>query len=173
MAATKSTSIGERDELLQMLAEQRNTFLIALRGIGTAQASARTTASDLTLGGLLKHLLRGETVWTQIITAGDGALPEGMLDLEQYYFRDDDALAVLLDEYTAATCKTDAAIAALPDLDRMVPLPQMPWAPPGTIYWSIRRILLHLLRETAQHAGHADIIRESLDGASTTAQLGT
>ncbi|WP_369395399.1 DUF664 domain-containing protein [Streptomyces sp. CG1] len=38
------------------------------------------------------------------------------------------------------------------------------------MYWSARRIVLHLIRETAQHAGHADIIRQALDGANTTAQ---
>jgi hypothetical protein len=54
-----------------------------------------------------------------------------------------------------------------------VPLPEAPWAPGVVNHWSARRILLHLMRETAQHAGHADIIRESLDGASTTAQLNT
>ena len=63
-------------------------------------------------------------------------------------------------------------MAALPDLDRTVPLPEAPWAP-GVNHWSARRILLHVLRETAQHAGHADIIRQTLDGANTTSQLGT
>lgn len=58
----------------------------------------------------------------------------------------------------------------LGDLDRSVPLPKSPWSPPETVYWPARRILLYLIRETAQHAGHADIIREALDGASTTAQ---
>ncbi|WP_405443117.1 DUF664 domain-containing protein [Streptomyces avidinii] len=53
---------------------------------------------------------------------------------------------------------------------RWEPLPSTPWSPSETVYRSARRILLHLIRETARHAGHVDIIRESLDGASTTAQ---
>ncbi|MDQ1017267.1 mycothiol transferase [Streptomyces afghaniensis] len=61
-------------------------------------------------------------------------------------------------------------MAGLPDLGRRALLPTTPWSPPEPQYWSARRILLHLIRETAQHAGHADIIRETLDGASTTAQ---
>ena len=54
----------------------------------------------------------------------------------------------------------------LPDLDAAHPLPQAPWFPPGAS-WSARRVLLHIMAETAQHAGHADIIREALDGAKT------
>jgi hypothetical protein len=61
-------------------------------------------------------------------------------------------------------------VAALPDLDVSVPLPRTPWSPHDPGHWSVRRILLHLIRETAQHAGHADIIREALDGANTTAR---
>src|SRR4051812_1184280 len=83
----------ERDEVLEALAEQRQTFLIALRGLSDAQISARTTVSDLTLGGLLKHLTRGETVWTQVIRSRDGALPDGMLDMGQYYLSDGETLA--------------------------------------------------------------------------------
>ena len=54
----------------------------------------------------------------------------------------------------------------LPDLDATQPLPQAPWFEPGA-RWSARRVLLHIIAETAQHAGHADILRESLDGAKT------
>lgn len=54
----------------------------------------------------------------------------------------------------------------LPDLDMSQPLPEAPWFEAGA-RWSARRVLPHVLAETAQHAGHADIIRESLDGAKT------
>jgi hypothetical protein len=101
---------------------------------------------------------------------GDGELPEGMLDLEQYRMVEGETLAELLEQYAVAAHGTGNAVAVLPDLDRSVPLPKTPWSPPQTVHWSTRRILLHVIRETAQHAGHADIIREALDGASTTAQ---
>jgi hypothetical protein len=55
---------------------------------------------------------------------------------------------------------------SLPSLDLAHLLPDAPWFPPGT-RWTARRVLLHVIGETAQHAGHADIIRESLDGAKT------
>jgi hypothetical protein len=62
--------------------------------------------------------------------------------------------------------RTDELVATLPDLDARQPLPEAPWFEPGA-NWSARRVLMHLIAETAQHAGHADIIRESLDGAKS------
>lgn len=159
---------GERGELLHALSEQRELLLITVRGITDAQAAQRATASDLTLGGIVKHLTRGEQMWMQIMTTGNGKLPEGMLDMGQYRMADGDTLAGLLEQYVAAARTTAQAVSDLRDLDRSVPLPSTPWSPPETVHWSARRILLHLIRETAQHAGHADIVRESLDGASTT-----
>ncbi|MBB6419179.1 hypothetical protein HDC93_004781 [Streptomyces sp. AK010] len=81
-----------------------------------------------------------------------------------------DTLPALLERYESAARAADEAVAGMPDLDVRVPLPRTPWSPPGPGHWSVRRILLHLIKETAQHAGHADIIRETLDGANTTAR---
>jgi uncharacterized damage-inducible protein DinB len=163
---------GERAEVLQMLAAQREVLLITVRGLDDAQAAARTTVSDLTLGGIVKHLAQGHRAWTQIMSGQPGT-PDGFWDTSQYYLADGDTLAGLLEAYAAGARATEEAVAALPSLDVMVPLPEAPWAPGVVDRWSARRILLHLLRETAQHAGHADIIRQSLDGAITTGQLGT
>jgi hypothetical protein len=77
-----------------------------------------------------------------------------------------DTLAGLLEEYAKAAAETAELVAVLPDLDAAQPLPEAPWFPPGA-RWSARRVLLHVIAETAQHAGHADVIRESLDGAKS------
>jgi hypothetical protein len=77
-----------------------------------------------------------------------------------------ETLAGLLAAYEEAARHTDELVTSLPSLDASQPLPPAPWFKPGA-RWSARRALLHLLAETAQHAGHADIIRESLDGAKT------
>jgi Protein of unknown function (DUF664) len=58
------------------------------------------------------------------------------------------------------------ASSTVPGLNVAHPLPEAPWDEPGE-RWSARRVLLHIMTETAQHAGHADIIRESLDGAKS------
>ncbi|PTH88483.1 hypothetical protein C9J60_16230 [Streptomyces sp. A244] len=164
------TTSPEKTDLLAAFAEQRALLLITLRGLTDEQAARRTTVSELTLGGIVKHLAQGEETWTQIMTKGDGELPDGMLDMGQYRMAGGDTLPALLERYARAAHATDEAVAALPDLDVSVPLPKTPWSPPEPQYWSARRILLHLVKETAQHAGHADIIREALDGANTTAR---
>jgi uncharacterized damage-inducible protein DinB len=164
------TTSPEKTDLLAAFAEQRALLLITLRGLTDEQAARRTTVSELTLGGIVKHLAQGEETWTQIMTKGDGELPDGMLDMGQYRMAGGDTLPALLERYARAAHATEEAVAALPDLDVSVPLPKTPWSPPEPQYWSARRILLHLIKETAQHAGHADIIREALDGANTTAR---
>jgi hypothetical protein len=78
----------------------------------------------------------------------------------------DETLAGVLAEYEKVAKHTDELVATLPDLDVDHALPPAPWNPPGA-RWSARRALLHIATETAQHAGHADIIRESLDGVKS------
>ena len=62
--------------------------------------------------------------------------------------------------------RTDELVTSLPSLDASQPLPEAPWFPPGARR-SARRVFLHIVAETAQHAGHADIIRETIDGSKT------
>ncbi|MFF5314837.1 DinB family protein [Streptomyces massasporeus] len=164
------TTSSEKTDLLAAFAEQRALLLITVRGLTDAQAGRRTTVSELSLGGIVKHLATGEEMWTRIMSERDGELPDGMLDTAQYRMAEDDTLPALLERYASAARATEEAVTALPDLDVSVPLPKTPWSPPEPEFWSARRILLHLIRETAQHAGHADLVRETLDGANTTAQ---
>jgi hypothetical protein len=79
---------------------------------------------------------------------------------------DDETLAGVLDVYEATAAATTELVRTLPDLDATQPLPTAPWFP-ASERWSARRSLLHIIAETAQHSGHADIIRESIDGQKT------
>jgi hypothetical protein len=74
-----------------------------------------------------------------------------------------------VDEENGRAAPRDAATAgrdSRPGRAARHPLPEAPWFAPGE-RWSARRVLLHIMAETAHHAGHADIIRESLDGAKS------
>ncbi|MEU4684598.1 DUF664 domain-containing protein [Streptomyces xinghaiensis] len=141
---------GERGEFLRSMAEQRANLLITVRGLDDERAARRTTVSELTLGGLLRHVTQGERAWIRILADGEGRAPEGMFDMDQYRMREDDTLAALVADYEAAARATEETVAGLPGLDVTVPLPHSPWGPPETVHWSARRILLHIVRETAQ-----------------------
>jgi uncharacterized damage-inducible protein DinB len=168
----KSPPTGERADLLQILQEQRATLLITVRGIDDEQARQRSTVSDLTLGGLIKHVSHTEKHWVETILEPDENAEFDMeWAMEKYYMRDDETLEALLAEYAEVARATEAAVAGLDDLDVLVPLPTAPWAPERQ-WWTVRRTLLHIIRETGHHSGHADIIRESLDGGNTTMQMG-
>ena len=78
----------------------------------------------------------------------------------------DETLESVLAAYAEVARRTDDLVASLPDLNLSHPLPNAPWFPPGE-HRSARRVFLHIIAETAQHACHADIIRESLDGAKS------
>jgi hypothetical protein len=170
MGAT--TLAGERADLAQTLAKHRYFLRFTTRDVTDEQAATRTTASELTLGGIIKHVTATERQWARFIISGPAVVgrwddPDAIRGwLDGFRMLPGETLAGLLAEYAAVAEETDELIATLPDLDATRPLPEAPWYEPGAS-WSARRVLLHLIAETAQHAGHADIIRESIDGAKT------
>lgn len=168
MTPTNTTATGERADLLDTLAKHRYFLRFTVRGLTDEQAAQRTTVSQLCLGGLVKHVAFIERRWIRFITDGPSAMEQGWRKDWPDAFRmlDGETLAGLLDAYEKVARRTDELVVALPDLDVSHPLPEAPWFEPGA-RWSARRVLLHVIAETAQHAGHADIIRESLDGAKS------
>ena len=86
--------------------------------------------------------------------------------LDGFRMLEGETLAGLLADYDQVARHTADLIRSLPDLDAPQPLPEAPWFEKGAS-WSARKVLLHVIAETSQHAGHADIIRECLDGAKT------
>jgi hypothetical protein len=168
-SSTTTTLTGERADLLETLAAHRHFLRYTVRGLDDEQARMRTTASDLTLGGLLKHVAHQEANWVRFIVEGTEAMatPTDAAGFEKWAeeFRllPEETLDGVLAEYEAIARRTDDLVRTLPDLDVSHPLPEAPWFPPGARR-SARRVFLHIVAETAQHAGHADILRESLDG---------
>ena len=154
----------ERDGLLTFLGQMRLVLKLSAYGLTDDQArQAAASPSPLTIGGLIKHSAAVERSWAAMVQHQR---------LEQDYeaqWRLDPAatLAGTIADYDEAASETDALIAGIADLDQPVPVPKgVPWFPDDLEAWSVRWVLLHLIQETARHAGHADIVREAIDGAT-------
>lgn len=157
----------ERADLLETLAKHRGFLRQTVDGMSDEQIRLRSTVSELTLGGILKHVTAMEETWRTFIEVGAAAFadasPEGYM--AQWRVDPGETAESLLAAHAKAAARTDAVVASA-DLDAEHALPSAPWFPPGAT-WSARRVALHLIAETAQHAGHADVIREAIDGAKT------
>ncbi|WP_430500967.1 DinB family protein [Micromonospora trifolii] len=157
---------GERADLLQTLRRHRGFLLQTVDGLTDEQAASRPTVSGLCLGGLIKHVSGVEHRWMLFAVGGAEAMGREEIDwVGQFQMLPGETLAGLVERFQEVAAQTDELTATL-DLDAAHPLPQAPWFEPGAS-WTVRRVLLHLIAETAQHAGHADILRESIDGAKT------
>jgi uncharacterized damage-inducible protein DinB len=180
---------AERADLLAELATARAAIVNTTRGLSDEQAAARPTASALCLGGLIKHVTAVEETWMRFVVEGPSAmsydLPDGvswadlmsgtarelpawMTDREaEFRMATWETLADVVARYEHVAARTDELVASLPDLSATRPLPEAPWHEPGATH-SVRRVLIHVIAETTQHAGHADILRETLDGQTAT-----
>ncbi|NHA67094.1 DinB family protein [Phycicoccus flavus] len=159
---------GERADLLESLRTQRFLFLRTVDGLSDEQAAATPTVGTLCLGGLVKHLTLMERQWTGFVLEGPSAMAGDEEEFTaSFTMAAGETLADLVAAFTAAGEATDAAVASV-DLDATRPLPPAPWFEPGAVR-SARRSFVHLAAEIAQHAGHADILREALDGQRTMA----
>ncbi|WP_235966460.1 DinB family protein [Herbidospora solisilvae] len=165
--------MSERDDLIATLTKHRGFLRHTTQGLTDEQLGLRTTASELCLGGLVKHVTSAERNWAEFIVQGPPAMGDFTAMTEEDWQRradefrmlPGDTLAGILAEYEKVAGATDELVRNLPSLDATQPLPKAPWNTEES--WTARRVLLHVIAETAQHAGHADIIRESLDGQKT------
>lgn len=157
----------ERADLIEALRRHRGFLRYTVQGLSGAQARSRPTASELTLGGLIKHVATTEQQWMGFATGGEAGMTAAAAHdwVEAWTMTGSETLADLLAAYDKVAAATDDLVGTL-DLDQAHPLPSAPWFEPGA-EWSVRRVLLHLIAETSQHAGHADILRESIDGQKT------
>jgi len=130
------------------------------------QARLTPTAGSLSIGGLVKHLARTERGW--VATMLQRPSPRSDQEyLDSFRLGPDETLADALEGYDRVARQTEAEVLAIDDLGRAVPVPRgVPWFPQDVEAWSVRWVLLHLIEETARHAGHADLVRESIDGAT-------
>ncbi|WP_406042244.1 DinB family protein [Micromonospora sp. NBC_00898] len=153
----------ERAVLESFLDFHRAMVLRKARGLSHAEASRRLVPSLTTLAGLLKHLALVERNWFPCLLApepGDVYLTTEEEALASFTLEETDTVEELAAAYERA-CARSREVAARFDLDHVVPHPQL-----GEV--SLRWIMVHLIEETARHAGHADILRELTDGETGT-----
>jgi hypothetical protein len=158
----------ETGAITAFLAQQQDAFCALVFGLTPEQAAATPSASSLSLGGLVRHATSVQRSWLAAAEAAPG-LPEATGGVEDYLdaFRFDGAgsLDDLLADFDRVSADVLDAVRRL-DLDTAVPVPDAPWFPKDVDAWSVRWVWWHLVEELARHAGHGDIIRETLDGAT-------
>ncbi|MCE7008280.1 DinB family protein [Kibdelosporangium philippinense] len=179
-------SNDEKIELLAQLADARAALIKTTSGLSDEQAGEQPTASALCLGGLIKHVASTEEGWSQFIAGNPhrydlpnevtwadiaagtvSEYPQWMVDYQNdFQMLPGETLTSVIQRYEEVAAKT-AEIVGATDLSKAQLLPEAPWNEPGGTR-SVRRVLMQLIAETSQHAGHADILRESIDGQTST-----
>lgn len=164
----------ERQTLIEFLRFNQDAFVSAAYGLTDEQARSTPSVSALSVGGLIKHATNVQKGWVGRASAAPDMPPRDDRPMEeimaeyadQYVMRDDETLADLLSELARQNAET-LRVFAEADLDAPVPVPhEVPWFPHDIDNWSVRWVAMHLIEELARHAGHADIIRESIDKAT-------
>jgi uncharacterized damage-inducible protein DinB len=174
MPALASPVADERSGLREYLAYHQSAFFAVAFGLTDEQARSSPTVSELSIGGLIKHVTAMQHTWMSRVAAAPDAPPrdprpfdEVAKDFgEQHVMRPDETLDGLLAKFKTENAKS-LSLVETADLDAKVPVPKdIPWFPKGIKDWSVRWVILHVINELTRHSGHADIIRESIDGAT-------
>ncbi|MGW5272889.1 DinB family protein [Streptomyces sp. NPDC004044] len=154
----------ERGALLSFVEAQRGAIRRSLIGLTEEQAASRPSASELSLSGLLKHVAETELNWLRLAQQrpNEKARTEETW-ADSFRLVGDETVPQMLEFWAKVAAETEEFIHSVESMNDTFPLPEAPWFPKDE-KCSMRWLLAHLVEEIARHAGHADIIRESLDG---------
>ncbi len=174
MPAMPPPIADERAGLKEYIAAQQYAFRAVAFGLTDDQARATPTVSALSIGALIKHATFCQRGWMERVSAAPEATPADRRPQEEqaaeyaseFVMDPDETLAEILERFDAVNAEAMRLIDTV-DLGAPVPIPRdVPWFPKDFDAWSVRWVLFHMIEELARHAGHADIIRESIDGAT-------
>jgi uncharacterized damage-inducible protein DinB len=174
MPALASPVADERSALREYLSYHQSAYFAVAYGLTDEQARLTPTAGELSIGGLIKHVTAMQDTWmSRVAAAPDAPRPDPRpFDEvaaeygEQHVMRPDETLHGLIEKFKAQNARTLSLVEAA-DLDAEVPVPhEIPWFPKDLEAWSVRWVILHVINELARHSGHADIVREGIDGAT-------
>jgi uncharacterized damage-inducible protein DinB len=174
MPALASPVSDERSALREYLTFHQSAYFAVAYGLSDEQARSTPAASELSVGGLIKHVTAMQRTWMSRVAAAPDAPPKDPRPFgeiageyaEQHVMRPDETLNGLLHAFETQNAES-LHLVDTADLNAEVPVPQeIPWFPKGLEAWSVRWVILHVINELARHSGHADIIRESVDSAT-------
>lgn len=174
MPALAPPVTDERSALREFLAYHQSAYFAVSYGLTDEQARSAPSASGLSIGGLIKHVTVMQGSWMARVAAAPGRPPKEDRSseqvakeyTEQHVMRQDETLPGLLRAFEAQNA-TSLQLVETADLDAEVPVPRdVPWFSKDQPPWSVRWVILHVINELARHAGHADIVRETVDGAT-------
>ncbi|MGH3676461.1 MAG: DinB family protein [Mycobacterium sp.] len=164
----------ERQTLAEFLRFNQNAFFAIAYGLTDEQARSTPSVSALSIGGLVKHAAGVQRAWMARVKAAPDMPPKDERPFEEivasyqdeHLMREDETLEQLLDALRAQNADTLRLLEDA-DFDTPVPVPHdVPWFPQDLDTWTVRWVGLHMIEELTRHAGHGDIIRESIDGAT-------
>ena len=174
MPALASPVSDERGALREFVAYHQSAYAAIAYGLTDEQARSTPTASALSIGGIIKHATGVQRSWMARVAAAPDAPPpdprpfgDRMAEFQdEFTMRDDETLGQILAALAAQSAETLRLVDDA-DLDAPIPVPiDAPWFPKDVTAWSVRWVIHHLINELARHSGQADIIRESIDGAT-------
>lgn len=165
-----SRELNERDTILGFLAQYRKDLIDKSNGLSDEQARMTSVPpSDLTLMGLIRHMAEVERHWFRKILVGEKAPSLFCLDSHptgdpdgDFHITSADTLSVSITELRAEIAIADANFAKF-KLDDLASRESRP----GTGVPNLRWIVVHMIEEYARHCGHADLIRECIDGVKS------
>lgn len=174
MPAIAPPVADERDALRQYLAYHQSAYFAVSYGLTDEQARSAPSVSALSIGGLVKHATGVQRSWMNRVAAAPDAPPKDPRPFDEirksiedeHEMRPDETLEGLLRGFEKQNAES-LRLVETADLDAAVPVPRdAPWFPTDIDAWSVRWVILHVINELARHAGQADIVRESIDGAT-------
>lgn len=164
------TGIGERDRLQHFLDQQRNAVLAIIEGLDESRLHTPVLPSGWTAIGLVRHLVGAEAMWFQWVVLGtqpqvtwEDGIDDPPYDPEAPFTTEHSSAAVI--EQYRRQCEISNEILRSQDLDAAL-LGELGFDWPEEPITDLRWVALHMIEETARHAGHLDAARELLDGAT-------
>jgi hypothetical protein len=164
------SGISERDRLQYFLDEQRNAVVAIIEGLGEAELHTPVLPSGWTPIGLIRHLAGAEAMWFQWVVLGtqpqvtwDDGIDDPPYDPEAPFSTEHSSSAVI-EQYRRQCEKSNEILQSLDLHAALLGEHGLDW--PDEPITDLRWVVLHMIEETARHAGHLDAARELLDGAT-------